>query len=79
MTKLNKESVDATRQWFHDNALACIAEMDSGEVRVNNPEAYRAQRTQDAQDFLAGKWDHTLTFQQRATWIQTGECHALLP
>jgi hypothetical protein len=30
-------------------------------------------------DTLAGSYDHTLTFLQKAYWIQTGECVALLP
>lgn len=79
MTKLTQESILAARQWFADNAAACIAEVKSGEVRVNNPEKYFADQEQRAIDSLAGKYDHSLTFLQRAHYIQTGECPALLP
>ncbi len=73
-----KETILKTRKWFHDNSLECIEEVKSGKVRVNNPEAYFAERLQNAKDSLAGKHDHTLTFRQRAHFIQTGDCPAIL-
>lgn len=79
MVALRNESIQAARQWFHDNALACIAEVESGEVKVNDLEKFRAWKTESAADALAGKYDHTLAFLQRAHFIQTGECVALLP
>ncbi len=79
MTNLTAETIKATRQWFADNALACIAEVESGEVRVNDRERYFAWRMQCHADALAGRYDHSLTFLQRATYIQSGVCHALLP
>lgn len=75
---LSDETIKATRQWFHDNALACIAEVKSGAVRVNNPEKYFEQCERRAADALQGKGDHTFTFQQRAYFIQTGVCVPLL-
>lgn len=69
----------ATRQHFHDIDMACIAEAESGAVYVNDLDDYRAWCLQRAADALAGKIDHTFTFQQRAYWIETGECVALLP
>ena len=69
----------ATRQHFHDIDMACIAEAESGAVYVNDLDEYRAWCLQRAADALAGKIDHTFTFQQRAYWIETGECVALLP
>ena len=77
--KLSPETIHATRQWFADNALACIAEVESGDVRVNNRERYFAQCRQRHADALAGKGDHTFAFRQRAHYIQTGECVPLLP
>lgn len=79
MVALTNESIQAARQWFHDNALACIAEVESGEVNVNDLEKFREWKTESAADVLAGKCDHTLAFLQRAHYIQTGECVALLP
>lgn len=72
-------AVITTRQWFADNAQACIDEAISGQVRVNNLASYVADQTQRIQDCLAGKWDHTLSFQQRMVYVQTGVCHAILP
>ena len=69
----------ATRQWYHDNAMACIAEAESGAVYVNDLDEYREWRLQSAADALAGKGDHTFAFLQRAYCLETGECVALLP
>lgn len=74
-----EETIQKTRQWFADNALACIAEVESGKVRVNDPERYFANKRQDHTDFLAGKYDHTFAFLQRAHYLQTGESVAFLP
>lgn len=79
MTLLTQETIRATRQWFADNAHACIAEARSGAVRVNDLPAYIAWREESAVAALRGDYDHSLTFLQRATYIQTGDCPALLP
>lgn len=76
---LSPKAIQAARQWFADNALACIAEVESGAVRVNDRAAYFARRHQDHADYLAGKRDHTFTLRQRAHFIQYGEMVALLP
>lgn len=76
---ITPESMQAAREWFAANALACIAEVSSGAVRVNDPESYFAWRMQQHDDALAGKDDHTFTMRQMAWYIQTGECVALLP
>lgn len=78
-TKLTEASIQAARQWYADNALACIAEVESGAVRVNDRESYFAWRHQQRVEALAGKYDHTLAFLQRAHYIQTGDCVPLLP
>lgn len=78
-TTTKEQAVVAARQWFADNAQACIDEAISGQVRVNNLASYVADQTQRIQDCLAGNWDHTLAFQQRVVYVQTGVCHAILP
>lgn len=78
-TITKEQAVITTRQWFADNAQACINEAVSGQVRVNNLASYVADQTQRIQDCLAGNWDHTLAFQQRVVYVQTGVCHAILP
>lgn len=75
---LTQETILATRQWFADNALACMSEVEDGSVKVNDVDAYYAWVRGRRDDALAGKNDHTFTFQQRGWYIQTGECIGLL-
>jgi hypothetical protein len=77
--KLTEESIQKTRKWFSDNSLACIEEVKSGKVRVNDPEYYFKWRNEAAKEYMEGQHDHTVTFLQRAYFIQTGESVALLP
>lgn len=76
---ITKETIIKTRQWFIDNTQNCIDEAMSGQVRVNDLDSYVQSMLKRMEDIEAGEWDHTFTFQQRAVYIQTGECHALLP
>lgn len=78
-TKLTKETILKTRQWFADNAQACIDEVKRGEVKVNDELGYFARCEQRKTDAIAGMIDHSLTFKQRAIMIQTGFCHPILP
>lgn len=79
MGQLSNESVIATRQWFADNAKACIDEALSSDIRVNDLESYIEWQRELATAAMLGYHDHTFTFRQRAWFIQTGECVALLP
>lgn len=76
--ELTKETIQKTRKWFSDNAIACIEEVKSGKSWVNDEESYFEQENKNAKEFLEGKYDHTLTFLQRAYFIQTGESVPLL-
>lgn len=77
--KLTKESIDAARAYFVDNAYGCIREVIDGTVKVNDPEGYCATSELRALQHSLGRWDHTFTFRQYATYLQTGEMQALLP
>lgn len=84
--ELTAESVASAHRWFADNARACIAEMERGEVMVTDPAAYRAWREESAKLHDACAADPELSKEhisfallQRAHTIQTGECIALLP
>ena len=77
--ELTEESMQKTREWFADNAQGCIDEVVSGDVRVNDPETYFQMCETRKEDAIAGRYDNTLAFLQRAHYIQTGECIALLP
>lgn len=77
--ELTEESILKTREWFANNARACIEEVKSGEVKVNDCESYFEWRNKQVKEYMEGKDDHTVAFLQRAYYIQTGECVALLP
>ncbi|KAF1011077.1 MAG: hypothetical protein E5299_01498 [Burkholderia gladioli] len=70
---ITDETIKKTRQWYADNAAHCIAEAESGTVRVNDLDEYRKWRQQQAARSLDGLDDHTFAFLQRAYFIQTGE------
>ena len=76
--ELTPETIQATREWFADNARRCIAGATNGEWHVNNLAHYVEWQNQRIEESLAGKWDRTFTFQQRAWFMQTGECIPLL-
>lgn len=79
MVKLTPESMQAARLHFAHINQRCIDEVQSGKLRVNDPEKYIVWCQQSTADTLAGKNDHTFTFLQMAHYIQTGEMRALLP
>ncbi len=79
---ITQESIIACRQWFADNADACIREAEDGTAPLasHHPiELYRGKMAERKDAALAGEFDSTFTFMQRAHYIQTGECVALLP
>ena len=75
---LTDETITATRQHFADIHQDCIDQARAGKFYVNNLERYVEWQEHLRVASLAGEHDHTFTFQQRAWWIQTGECIALL-
>jgi hypothetical protein len=82
MTKLTATTILKTRQWFVENQQACIDGALNGTLGLASHvdiTAYAKQCRQYQFAIIRGEWDHTFTFQQRAVYIQTGECHALLP
>ncbi|PIH59146.1 hypothetical protein [Paenibacillus sp. LK1] len=76
--ELTEETIKITRKLFANIALECIEEVKNGKVIVNDPESYFAWRKEEVKDAMGGKIDYTLTFLQRAYYIQTGETIALL-
>ena len=67
----------APRQWAGDKGTTGSVAVGPY-VRVNNLDSYVAWCEAAAQDSLDGKGDHTLTFIQRAYFIQTGHSVPLL-
>lgn len=78
---LKQESILSARQYFADLAMACLEDAKKGGVLASDYpiEKYAQDCHKDRDESLAGKNDHTFTFLQRAYYIQTGECVALLP
>jgi hypothetical protein len=74
MRLTKEEAILATRQHFADIHQSCIDSAKAGKFYVNDLERYIAWQEQSRKASLAGEYDHTFAFRQRAWWIQTGEC-----
>lgn len=77
--KLTKENILKTEQWFINNAQGCIDEVLSGEVRVNNIDSYVSREKERIEIYRNKTYKISLTFLQKAYYIQTGKSIALLP
>lgn len=66
------------REHFAQIGRDCIAEAESGEVRVNDLASYREWRREGIRAVLAGEEDHTFAFRQMAHFFAFGECVPLL-
>lgn len=75
---LTDETIQRTREHFIDIHRRCIEEAQSGQTRVNDLASYVAWQEDCIAD-MADKEQFSVTFLQRAHWLQTGECVALLP
>lgn len=79
---MNYQTRVKTREWFRDNALACIADAESGKIKLASHyslEQYRADMQARAAAAVAGEYDNSFTFRQRAEWIEGKPARALLP
>ena len=73
------ETIAATREHFADIGRQCIADAKAKIIHVNDLPSYIAWREKGIADSLSGAADHSVTFQQHAHYLETGECVALLP
>jgi len=79
---LTDATIKATRQHFADIHTARIREVQNGAVKLPShvsESEYFASCGRHAQESLNGMRDNSVTFLQRAYWIQTGKDVALLP
>jgi len=79
---VSAEVRQATREWFRDNARACVAEVESGAVKLGSHyslEQYRADMAEREAQAMRGDYDRSFAFQQRAKWIAGEPCAPLLP
>jgi hypothetical protein len=73
-----QELIQKTREWFRDNALACIQDAESGITPVNDLDSYRVTQTEFATEVMRGDYDGSFAFRQLATYFATGESRPLL-
>lgn len=79
---LTEATIIATRQHFADIYQAVIDKTLSGEHAPASHvdiQGYIAQYKEKQRAMLAGESEDNFTFLQRAYWLQTGDCVALLP
>lgn len=75
---ITEQTILETRQHFADISARCIEDAKNGKFHVNDLESFIEWQENLAIEALTGKDDHTVTFIQRALWIQTGESIPLL-
>ncbi len=76
--QIGEQTIQATREHFAQIHRDCISKAKHGEFRVNDLSRYIRFHTKMIENSLSGNSDQTLTFLQRAVWIQTGSCPSLL-
>jgi hypothetical protein len=84
--ELTAESIKAAHAWYADNERVCIAQAERGLFHVNDKMRYfadcnarAAMHDAHANGTASEEYRYSVAFLQRAHYIQTGECIALLP
>lgn len=76
---ITPKTLTETYKHFADIQQGCIDEVLNGRVRVNDQKDYISKRKAEKEEYLnMNSSNYTFTFLQRAHWLQTGECVALL-
>jgi hypothetical protein len=76
---LSVQTLQATDLHFAEIQQACIDEVNVGGLRVNNKTQYLHNCERAKIESLGGRARNSVTYLQRAYWIQTGDCMGLLP
>ena len=69
---ITEETIMNTRIWYANNALGCITEAVSGDVRVNDLEQYKEDKLAEIDQWLSADYQVSLAFWQTAYYLQTG-------
>lgn len=77
--KITQESINLTRLHFAGIYERCIQGAKDGTMYVNDVEGYILNQEACISEVMQGDYDHSLTFMQRAYYLQEGEMLALLP
>jgi hypothetical protein len=72
------ESILSAREFYVNNAQACITDAKSGSIFINDLPSYIKWQEDRICNYRLGMYDHTFTMQQRAHYIRTGVEVALL-
>jgi len=75
----HEQAMQKAREWYATTWQKCAEDALSEAVRVNDIEAYVEWCKVMHDKTLAGAYDHTFAIRQRAHYIRTCECPALLP
>jgi hypothetical protein len=80
---LTPETIEATFQWYADNARLCASEAMEGAFFVNDLDSYVSQKESEALNYERQKENGpdgrlSLAFIQRAYYIQSGESVPML-
>lgn len=77
---LTKETLVSTCNWFADNSLKQIAEASDPDTKwpVNDLDSFIEQMVAQANQYRSANFVPSLTFCQRAYFIQSGESVAIL-
>ena len=70
--EMTPQLVRATREHFAETSRAAIEDIRNGTTPVDDPDGTIAWFEEGIRSGLAGESDHTVTFRQRAIWVQTG-------
>ena len=77
--EITQESINLTRMHFAEIYQRCIQGAKDGTMYVNDVEGYILNQEACISEIMQGDYDHSLTFMQRAYYLQEGEMLALLP
>lgn len=77
---LTKETLVSTCNWFADSSLKQITEASDPDTKwpVNNLDSFVEQMTAQADQYRSANFVPSLTFWQRAYFLQSGESVAVL-
>ena len=74
---ITAETIKKTCDWFAQNALNCIKEVEEG-LFVNDKEKYFSQKRKEHENYKTGNFKIWLGFWQKAYYIQTGKSVGIL-
>ena len=77
--EITQESINLARLDFAGIYERCIQGAMDGTMFVNDLEGYILNQEACISEVMQGDYDHSLTFMQRAYYLQEGEMLALLP